>query len=163
MIFLKLHIKKALFVLFVILLGTLFLMAGLNYSGLCVREARWLSDDEFFKSAVKRTLRIYPYVRIRSEKQVEEDGKIITKMVTSKPKGFLPYQSLEEFMAVNNNCCTFEEPIEGFKPSLLDKVTGFFANFVTVRYQILYPGDSSKNSDRGRLTFAMTNCGRVYD
>ena len=87
-----------------------------------------------------------------------QDGKY----KTFRPEGFIPYKSVDEFMAKNPECCTIEEPQEGFKPSLLDETTGHFRTFVTVRYKVMYPEKSNKETDYGRITYPMKNCGQVY-
>lgn len=90
------------------------------------------------------------------------EGKYKGQYKTFRPEGFIPYKSVEEFMVINPDCCTIEEPEEGVKPSLLDETTGHFRKFVTVRYKVIYPEGSGRETDYGRITYAMKNCGQIY-
>ncbi len=71
----------------------LMLPAGLNYSGMCLAEGGWLSDEERIDIAIQRII---------SQKKVWiSDGA-----AGSQEYDFVPYASVKEFKKKNPNCCT---------------------------------------------------------
>ena len=148
--------------------------AGLNYSGYCFDQARYLSDDELIASGIAGVLAHYSFIRF-----VPEEMPSLGRPAPSNQKNFrgsdakgieiaqeqlIPYRNAEEFLAVNPGCCNFGRRGmygETDDTPLLWKVTGYSAGFFNARYQIRYRDAAGQAQSRWTgITFHYTNCGR---
>ena len=131
-------------------------LGGLNYSGMCIPEGRWLSDEEKIDIVIKKII---------AAKQVY----LMYGVAGSKDYEMIPYASVEEFKKENPNCC---EVKFAYKPQdvqlihhLLGKVS-FWIPVVRSKTQYEYDGkvyeydnNISTINGFGLPYIPMSNCG----
>jgi hypothetical protein len=136
------------------------LRLGLNYSGFCLEQRRYLSDSEMIEIAIERLLRSYPPTLI--ELVTYPDGRSAHRWFT--PERALPYRSVQEFLAVNPDCCEVtmrENPKLGGDISLGMRLLGKTAANVRVRYQVRFLDANGQTiTEYVEPYVAISNCGR---
>jgi len=138
------------------------LRSGLNYSGFCLEQRRFLTDGEKIEIVVRRILNSYPpalktYV-------TNPDGRRAINW--SRPEKPIPYSSIEEFFAVNPDCCEVtlrEHPKQGGTISLIDRLLGITSANVRVRYQVRYLDENKQpNTEYVEPYWAVSSCGHPH-
>ncbi|WP_161814422.1 hypothetical protein [Steroidobacter agaridevorans] len=136
------------------------LRAGLNYSGFCLEQRRWLTDREKIEIAIKRILASYPPTLI--EVVTYPDGRKADRYF--QPENPVPYRSVDEFLQVNPECCEVtqrEHPKISGSISLGSRLFGITSANVRVRYQVRYLDASGRMITRIMEPYiAISNCGR---
>lgn len=129
---------------FVIVLGAL---ASLNYSGYCVRDARFLTQAELVDAGVRDYFASYPppvysnFVRVTAP---------------------IPYSSVEDFVSRNPNCCELNPTgRQGETPGLFSRILGRFAGYVRIDYMLEEATNNVPHTNLVRV--AVSNCGRVWN
>lgn len=145
---LRRHPMKTLF-LFLGIIIFVFIPA-LNYSGMCIPEGRWLSDEEKINKVVALIL-----VHSKSTKNINF---------------FLKNKQLEvaEFIRSNPNCCAINPdtgPYDLPPPSFFDRITGFnAAEPITVDFMAHYKDKNNKESEsKVHTETLLTNCGAIRE
>ena len=69
---------------------------AISYSGFCMAEKRWLSDEEMFDIAIRETFKNYPPKRSR-----------IKGTVSKKIERPVKYEDFDDFVRRNPNCCSW--------------------------------------------------------
>jgi hypothetical protein len=100
------------------------IVVGLNYSGFCIKEARFLSDEEKIEMAISEII-------LRSQGDLivpkQADGTTVLKAVR--------YKNVADFMAINKDCCEITtRASEGGTPPVLCKITGSFSSYAHIKY-----------------------------
>ena len=132
-----------------VLAGVVFLgIPALNYSGFCIAEGRYLTEQELIAIGVRYEFQSYP-PRVYPGFSAE-----VTKPIA--------YASFEDFIAGNQNCCSLARTArENFSPGFLDRVLGHFATFVRIEYRV------EKDVPNVPKTYvshvAITNCGHQWN
>ncbi|NER05846.1 MAG: hypothetical protein F6K17_26260 [Okeania sp. SIO3C4] len=132
-------------------LGVLFalflLYAGLNYSGFCFAQMRYLSDEERFRKIF--------FDRINRGGTFVSEGQGYEKV---------KYESFEQYMESNSDCCAivpYHRAYNGF--TFLERITGYGSGELTVMSFTVYSLD--KNGERIspqelKLKIGQKNCGQ---
>jgi hypothetical protein len=119
-------------------------IAALNYSGFCLPQGRYLTEQELIDIGARDEFRFYP---------------------PSHYPGFaatihnpIPYDSFEDFISRNPNCCSLSRTgREGGAPTLLHRFSGYFATFVRVEYRV---EEDAAGAPKTTVSYiAITNCG----
>jgi hypothetical protein len=167
-------LRWTLIVVLLIPLGYCTRIAVLNYSGYCFEQGRYLPDDERIRKGIDGLLMHYPQIRFVPEKMPTPGRPAPSQQKTFRDpeaKGIeitkdqlVLYRGVEEFLAMNPDCCNFgRRGLYGDigESDFLTKVTGFSAGFFNARYQIRYRDSAGQVQSRWTgTTFHMTNCGR---
>ncbi len=141
----------------VLSLGAIVLLSlgTLNYSGMCISERRYLTDQEKFRKFVSHVIRNVPG---RGYVENNTGDRNIQKVI--------PYRTADEFFKTNPNCCEFGptagngiEPMPA--PSLVDRALGKATDVIVRRYLIRYidAHGHQKSFEVGGQTWA-DSCGR---
>ncbi len=134
-------------------LPILFLVAffGLNYSGFCFAEMRYLSKEEKIRA-------VFNYQNNRTD---------LLAFVISKPPNYqyIRYKNFEEFLAENPDCCHVNPggPY-GVPPSFfLDRIFGFDSgDVVVIDFKVRYLDEKgNQGSEKVQFENFLTNCGKV--
>jgi hypothetical protein len=128
---------------------------ALNYSGFCVSEFRYLSDDEKIRNVVSGLAKggVSRVFAERGGKTVEV-GTITT----------LPYENIEQFFAANPDCCQVGPIVrEGYyEPTPARRLTGIVSDIVAVRYlRRTVDAGGAVSTENVLVQFSMSACGRV--
>lgn len=138
------------------------LRLGLNYSGFCHEQRRFMTNQERIEIVVRRILSSYPptlktYV-------TRPDGQRAIQW--ERPEKAIPYESVEEFFAVNPDCCEVtlqQHPKQGGTVPLLERLSGDTAANVRVRYQVRYLDENEQlKTEYVESYWAVSNCGRPH-
>ncbi len=125
----------------------------LNYSGYCIAEGQWLSDEEKIRRVVQRMIN-------RSQ---------IPVATTSRGVQFydqVKYESIDAFFAANPNCCKVgSDLIGGYTPrGFMDRVHGIYGDRVEVTAKLTYIGSDGEETSKTQTLYAeITNCGDIKD
>jgi hypothetical protein len=141
----------------------LFLMYR-SYNGYCFEESRYLDEQEFYRRAVSEVFEArFPPDYISQAFFPEKQAPSY-----QKPKNAIPYNSLEEFLQMNPNCCTFTETIgergtdiAGWKNTNFEKLTGTRMKFLKATFQVPYlDEDGTKRSVTYQSWYPISSCGK---
>jgi hypothetical protein len=120
------------------------LTSGLNYSGFCISEGRYLTERELIEIGARDEFRFYPpHNYVASDVEVRQP---------------IAYGSFEDFVSRNPNCCSLTRT--GRKdsvPTLSHRILGHFATFVRVEYRV---EEGVPDVPETTVSYvAITNCG----
>jgi hypothetical protein len=80
------------------------------------------------------------------------------------PEQLIPYRDIDEFFAVNPDCCSFARSGlygEEWDSSLWFKITGYSAGFTNVKFRVRYRDAAGIVQTKfSAESFNLTNCGR---
>lgn len=117
------------------------LHASLNYSGFCFKEMRYLSDREKFRI-------VFEALNFKKTLRVEAIGKDNLRFF--KPYKRIKYESFEQFMEMNPDCCKVANSgkvVMNFTLRYLDENGDRRAQEVTVKGAIKNCGNIKGNLD----------------
>ncbi|HNE26465.1 MAG TPA: hypothetical protein PLH12_04925 [Pseudomonadales bacterium] len=144
-----------------------FWWCAMNYAGYCHAEGRFLSDQEKIYSAVKYVMpHSYPRT-IKRQRNISINGVIGKSDYLYENKKPIKYKDEQDFLALNPDCCTLSMKIgeigEIERPAIIDRVTGYFSTYVTVRFKIRFLDENNKESfGEGSSSVSVTNCGKSW-
>ena len=146
-------IRFILLTVLVLLTLRVLLWGGLNMTGFCWAEKRWLSDEERINLLI---------TRIIQQKTVNLSA-YSDQTVSFGVYPVLQYASVEDFRRVNPACCVINPvgPYELGKPRFIDRSTGFNSGkTIRIKYTQRYQDDNGqvKSKNLELLTY-QTNCG----
>lgn len=119
-------------------------ISGLNYSGLCISEGRYLTEQELIDIGIREEFRSYP---------PRTYPGLLPKV--TKP---IQYASFDDFIARNPNCCSLTRTArEDFSPAFFHRILGHFAGFVRMEYRV--EEDVPDVPEMYVSHIAITNCG----
>lgn len=150
-------------VLILILILAFFGYIGLsitpNLKGYCEKEHRYLTDEEKINSAIQYILSGYPSVVDILEKQ----GEDIVRVDMNIPKKPIYYNSIEEFKAINKDCCRLSDlDINGDQAGFITRARGGLSTYVRVRYKVRYLNSANELIEvMMEILVAVDNCGRA--
>ena len=84
---------------------------GLNYSGFCKAEMRWLKDEEFIQIAMRESFDSYGSFPTRRMKVEFEKGRYQHQIV----RDVIQYENFHDFQERNPDCCEVTDG-KGFVP-----------------------------------------------
>lgn len=138
---------------------------GLNYSGYCYEQKRYLTDQEKIEIAVREILRFYPPTL--TEYGVSQGGENVVRWFS--PEKAIPYQSVEDFFKINKECCEITDyekgdfGQKGERISRLNKLLGDTSDNVRVRYRVRYFDERGSLMTRQYESYiAISNCGHPH-
>ena len=140
--------KKLLFVGGVLLI--LFVYFGLNYSGFCFAEKRYLSDEEKVRA-------VFDYQNSRDTLPIKNFPGI------SYPK-HIKYKSFDEHIALYPECCSLN-PGGGYEvppTEFLDRILGYDSgDVVVINFKVRYLDENgSLKTGEKRFDNYLENCGK---
>lgn len=121
--------------IFALLLLLIIVPSGLNYSGFCMSERRWLSDEEMIRSHLK----------------------------TFDSIGSL--ETVDEFLERNPECCRFSGALGQNWPFFLDRIGGYFGGYILITNSTFLYIDDDEIKERYLYSNdgePITNCGKNY-
>jgi len=157
-------LKKYSFEYFISILVFSFLT--LNYAGFCFSEMRFLSDQEKIKIAVQYIFERYPKVGDEAWYSPLGSNSKIMK-IKSWPENPVPYKNLNEFFAINPNCCKVTQDYrsiggEGDNTSAWGCISGKKSAIVGVRYLLRYRDENGDIQSKLKEIFpGISNCGEL--
>ncbi len=130
----KNHHKKCVY--FLLLFIPQFIVGGLNYSGMCIAQGRWLSGEEKIKLAISEIVFRGSNINYLPDKDWEKFSSYDE----------LKFASVDEFIKNNHDCC---KTLRGTNhPALYEpffgKITGHYNDTVEVKYTANFI-DKNKN------------------
>jgi hypothetical protein len=128
--------------------------AGLNYSGFCMEQKRWLSDEE----------KIRHFVLNNFVSTTDYSGNVFDatgETVIQKKNQSTRYKNFEDFMENNPNCCRFDilESADSGPPTFWTKIKGGYSNTMIINYgkdHKIYDGTTPNKS----IAY-IDNCGKT--
>ncbi|HSC74692.1 MAG TPA: hypothetical protein VLB90_00460 [Pseudomonadales bacterium] len=151
------YIKQFFLAVTLLAVGGFVWWAGMNYTGYCHAEGRYLSDEEKIDLAIRDILQTYPPVL--TENAV---GVIHSK----RPENPVYYTDITEFKSSNNNCCNITQvgpEGKNDRASLYSRITGRISGFVHVKYLVRYKDEQGTGLSKSIDTYpAITNCGAIW-
>lgn len=137
----------------------LFTVMVLNYTGYCFKQGRYLSDEEKIDTAINYILGTYPPAIDYYEKQ----GNKVVKVGRTRPRTPLYYESKDEFIALNTNCCELTMIArENYGIRLSSRLFGTVSTFVHVSYLVRYfDKDGSLRKRKIESYVPISNCGKA--
>ena len=157
-------------------------IAVINYTGFCFDKSRYLTDDERIRPVIQAVIETYPRITYAYEELPISGYEIITDKerccsrgdiskhdksrggVSIDPAMLIPYRDLNEFLAVNPDCCSFSRMglygELGNIDSLWPKIKGCSSGFVNVKFRVRYL-DAQGNIQTKFSAFSshQANCG----
>lgn len=127
-------------------------VASLNYSGFCVKKARFVSDEEKIEMAINEII-LYSQGDLIVPKQA--DGATVLKAIS--------YKDVEDFKKINKDCCEITiRASEGDSPPVLCKILGSFSSYAHIKYITRHVHKNGVvEVYRVNAYFHMSNCGEV--
>jgi hypothetical protein len=127
-----------------------------SYSGLCVSQGRFLSDQEYFDAAISGIIQ-------RPSAQLRMSG---TAGVTFRSVEVVRYESAATFRRDNPHCCEIvphNVGDQGPYVSISERIFGKAAAIVSVSYALNYVDEGGdRKSVMNAERYAVTNCGRAW-
>mgnify|MGYP007134743482 CR=1 FL=1 len=114
-----------------------------------------LSDEEVVDLAIDAVI---SSPAVGSLRVARESYKLVRE-------GFEPYQSVEEFRALNKDCCTLSvKGTDNYEMSLFERVRQSFQSFVIIEYSIKSDiGNGTELFPASGTMVAVSSCGSVID
>lgn len=107
----------------------------LSYSGYCFDKNKYLSSQEKINIAVEYVMSAYPPVIDVYEKS----GSELDFLTRDKPKYPLKYESLDDFLSENKDCCEIRNyGMKNYEVPFSYRIFGGLSGFVRVKYSVRY-------------------------
>jgi hypothetical protein len=93
------------------------------------------------------------------------NGALQKKEYWHMPERPITYKDVKEFLEINPNCCVFTmRTEEGRRPSFVDRITGYVATYVIVKFKVIYLDENNVESyaESGEIV-AVKNCGKSWE
>jgi len=162
-------VKKVALIILLIIVGAPVLWGSINYTGFCISEGGWLSEEErialakeaVFKSGPNKNYPLY------LSKLADED--LYKKKLLAQGGKYKRwrYKTLEAFDAENPNCCRSvgaSSPQSLWPDMFESRITGSRADVIEVKYIARFvgpEGDILEFPDHAEYPF-ISNCGHVF-
>jgi hypothetical protein len=137
--------------LFTLIIGAIIGTPVLSYSGFCLGQGRFLSEQEFFDIAILRIMSLRCY-----------------QSPTSQCVAPIQYKDVDDFRARNPNCCRFVRHNSDFAGSGIvtfsQELFGNAARSVLVNFKINYvDADGNPQDTIGHGLIVVGNCGNLVN
>ena len=161
------------------------IVALLNYTGYCFQERRYLTDEERVRKTVQTVIALYPRITYAYDAVPKAGYEVImdkarccdqgdrSRFDGSKggtaiePAQLIVYRDVEEFFAVNPDCCSFARNGlygELGSTSLWSKITGYSAGFANVKFRVRYRDAAGRAHEKySGWSANFSNCGKPVD
>jgi hypothetical protein len=151
-------LKRFLFVGGVLLI--IFIYFGLNYSGFCFAEMRYLSDEEKIRA-------VFDYQNSRNTLPLDNapDPKHVKdKSFDGYNLAHIKYKSFDEYIALYPECCSVNPggPYEVPPAKFLDRIFGYNSgDVVVINFHVRYLDENgSLKTVENRFENYLQNCGQ---
>ncbi len=150
-----------------VLVSLLTIILGLNYSGFCFKQFRFLSDKEKIKIAVTDILTGYPKRGYVHDQLNTKNGVPQWNTINAWPENAIPYRNIDEFFEVNSSCCQVTTNYisiggDGDTVGCLNRLTGFKSSVIGIRYLLQYrENDGTVQSKLIEIFPGISNCGEL--
>jgi hypothetical protein len=156
--------------------------ALLNYTGYCVAQRRYLTDEELIKKTVDVVLANYPRITYAYDVVPKVGYEVVTDRARCCGEGdrsrfdgskggtplnaeqLVPYQGTDEFFKVNPDCCVFaRDGLYGElgSTSLWSKITGYSAGFASAKFRVRYQDTAGQVQEKySGWSANYSNCGK---
>lgn len=128
----------------------LFVYFGLNYSGFCFAEKRYLSNEEKIRA-------VFDYQNKRTD-------LLYRVHVEPNNNKYIPYKSFDEYIALYPECCSVNPggPYEVPPAKFLDRIFGYHSgDIVVTNFQVRYLDENgSLKTAEVRFDNYLENCGK---
>jgi len=139
------------FVFIGIPLTVLFAYFGLNYSGLCFAKMDYISDEEKIKLT-------FDILNSAEELRIQIAGKM-------QYRKFIKYESFDEYIKDNPDCCTVNPPggSDLPAPEYLERVFGYHSGkYVRINFKVYYLDETGlQKYQKIRADIPFQNCGKI--
>lgn len=171
--------------IFLIPVGWFSGVAVLNYNGYCFEQSRYLPDEEQIRPLVENILSGYPKITYAYDELPKVGYEVVENKSRccgqgdmsrfDKSRGgaaidaeqLILYRDMDEFRAINPDCCSFTRNGlygELGRTEFWDKITGYSAGFVNVKYRVRYRDAAGKVQTKfSAFSGNHTNCGIAAD
>lgn len=142
-------IKKHPILLAFLLLGGS--VGGLNLSGFCIPEGRWLSDEEKIRAAVDSLI-------------IRQDVAINTPDKGTQIYKVIPYENIDSFLDKNPVCCSvgIKRGDDFIPQTFYTRITGKHAENIRIEYVAQYLDETGvMHTKKSVTTPLISNCGKV--
>ncbi len=141
-------------IVFIALLAPLWIVAGLNYSGFCWEQKRWLSEEEKIHRAIVDRFVSSSNYRVQVAHSVGDT-------LVEKENLSTPYSSFEDFISANPNCCSLNisESADSGPPTFWTKVKGGYSDTAVIHYGKAHRTFDGSNPSKS--VSYIDNCGRT--
>ncbi len=147
-------IKKHFLLVLILLLGGI--PASLNYSGFCISQGRYLSDEEKIRIVIISG-NSQDTIPVEIEKEGHKHWQENYKQIK--------YKDVNEFFDKNPDCCKVNGggPYDLGAPSFFDRITGYDSgDVVTINARANYIDENgNKQSIMLKSDSVLTNCGQM--
>lgn len=155
--------------------------AALNYSGYCFKQGRYLSDEERIRHTVQVILESYPDITYAYDKLPKLGYEVLQDKsrccgqgdmseydksqgaVALNPEQLILYRDIDEFFAVNPDCCSFTRNGlygELARADLWPRLTGYSAGFTNVKFRVRYhDGAGNMQTKFSAISWSYSSCG----
>lgn len=174
-------LRWTLLAIFLVPTGLLTGTVVLSYTGYCFDQSRYLTDKERIRPTIEAVLAVYPrityaydelpisgfeVVRDKSRCCGQGDMSKYDKSqgaVALNPTQLILYRDVDEFVAVNPDCCSFtRDGLYGEDSSapLWPRLTGYSAGYVNVKFRVRYrDAEGAQQSKFSAVSWSYTACG----
>lgn len=133
-------------------------LALLSYAGYCHAVGKYLTDDEKIRVALVDLLKKYPpSVILRKH---HPDATVLGYLPPENP---IYYRDVDEFLALNPDCCKVnptEKFMEGGTLTLVEKLTGTATSVIEANYLVRYRREDGKEGSIKTTGYLhITSCG----
>ncbi len=133
---------------------------GMNYTGYCHAQGRYLGEDELINVAVREVLNHYPPTIVVHSEKIGNTGN--TRQIYALPENPVFYADVNEFMQLNPNCCALSMRTgEGRRPWFLDRIFGKISSYVLLEYSVRYVENGIEKNYPDSTAVAVENCGEI--
>lgn len=135
---------------------------GMNYTGYCFEQQRYLTDQEKINVVIDHILGRYPPI-LKIHEKINDDQWGIRLLENP-----IFYNSKEEFLEVNKDCCKVVDYIKwdtghpGDKVPFFSRLSGRISSYIYARYQTRYRNSEGNFQKKdSKEYYAISNCGRI--
>ena len=144
------YVKRFFLAVTVLTVGGFVWWAGMNYTGYCHAEGRYLSDEEKIKSAVQYIVNSGSF-SIKKQKNMTVNGVILEVDDWYRPENPVKFKDEKEFFDANPSCCSLHlNEGEGISVNFMDRITGYLSSYVHI-----------EKFGEGEADIAIKNCGEI--
>lgn len=133
-----------------------------NSFGFCWGKLRFLSDQERIEIAVRRSVSISE----SADSVIETTQGIDGAHYYTKVQDVIPYENLEEFYALNPNCCEVSRRVKVSEGHLIVSwygcLSGISPYFVRGKYTLRYKEDGQVKTEPREFAYYISSCGKLY-
>ncbi len=155
------YVKRFFLAVTVLTVGGFVWWAGMNYTGYCHAEGRYLSDEEKIKSAVQYIVNSGSF-SIKKQKNMTVNGVILEVDDWYRPENPVKFKDEKEFFDANPSCCSLHlNEGEGISVNFMDRITGYLSSYVHMEYKVKYIEEGIEKFGEGEADIAIKNCGEI--